>query len=461
MRPKSTRGRNRRNPLTFSMRQKKKERSEIRKNAAPTILPPNLEDSAEDTTPDQSENHTHAETEIVSLAEEKTAQLSPVIAKATTSSDQNKKNLASDTLDIYDPARIFPYTNKRDGVTQKTIAEESKQWESLFDPQHSFGSFQHAIAKPVASYQYFYKGKWPLDTKDIMGMVPPNGNADRTTKFLFPSAPDPTLPDLEQLEQYINAPLRQEEEPISMESSMASLGQIEILPCASLSSFPKYKIAAAKNDQSLWKDRLELLNTIQQQGFREEWNGTQNAYSLSKTARLKRKAEKLKREASVHSHTTRADYKSHLVNIEPDIMFQEEEQSSLASLEDETYDINEKEDMEKQIKEKPELKRRTRLSFLLFVFGFAFPPLWVIGALYTPTMPRTSFCQKVDQKWRRCSRQALFVFMILVAAVVVLVLALKPQAVGLRNSNEEGYKEERVVFDENDSNIAGRQQQIR
>jgi hypothetical protein len=458
-RSKSIKSRNRsvrRNPLTFSMRQKKKERSEVRKNNASSVMADyldNCDNNAEGTLPDQSENSIHIE------ASEN------LFSKATTLSHHyNSKTLISDTLDMYDLTNIFPYTNKSHETSQKTFAEESKQWESLFDAQHSFGSFQHTISKPVASHQYFYKGKWPLDTKDITGMAPSKHNNNKNATFLFPSVPDPTLPNMEHLEQLVNAPLVQDEEPISLEGSMASIGQIEILPCASLSSFPKYKLGAVENDQSLWKDRLELLNTIQQQGFREEWNGTLSGpNTLSKTARLKRKAEKMKREALMQPTTkdqernTNDMHRSHLVAMEPDTMHQEDEehyQSSLASIEEGQDVLYYNKDVEKQIKEVPEIKNRTRLSFLLFAYGFFFPPLWVIGALYSPSIQRTSSCQKIDKKWRKYSRHALFVFMILVAAVVVLLLALKPQSIGFRNSSEGGYQEERVVFDENDSNIA-------
>ncbi|KAL7311581.1 hypothetical protein PS15m_009322 [Mucor circinelloides] len=499
-----------RNPMSFSMRQKKKERSEVRNNASCNDSSPPL--SAHEECPSPIQFELTAEIENLSPVLEETATHQSPEAQKSTIKPTTIKYL-SKTLD---PAAIFPYSNKPHETRQKTIAEESRQWESLFDPQHTFGSFQTSIAKPVSSQQYFYKGKWPLDQEDIIGMIPktkkalyrqnsatttPNLSmidAERasTTAFAFPTVPSPTLPDKKQLELHIDPVLQDNEN----DSFPQSGSQIEILPCPSLTQFPKYK---KSENEVLWKDRLELLKTIQHQGFREDLNGTLNTGKKESAAvrlqrQLKRKAGKIKRETLADSSTEEEeeddDDNEHncnianttedgtlLVAVEPDTMpadfsmpENKEEQdtssslhateSSLVSLDDEWENISFKppcsvKDVDLEIQtskqETVEIKRRNRPTFLLFAYGFLFPPLWIIGALYSPSssLQRTASSKKIDRKWKNYSRNAFFVFAVIVATIIVLILVLKPQAVGFRSSSEQIYPEDRIVFDENDVHI--------
>ncbi|CEP12115.1 hypothetical protein [Parasitella parasitica] len=507
--------------MSFSVRQKKKERSEIRKNAS------NKDSSAPLSAYEEHPSPIHME-EAADIEN-----LSPVMEKSdlqhssTVQQNDTIPSITSKAKDInfipnlgkkYDPAVIFPYSNKPHETRKKTIAEESKQWESFFDPQHTFGSFQTSIAKPTTSQQqYFYKGKWPLDQEDILGMIPrpkkltaqqPNNSSATTTPnlsivereaiattttFAFPAVPSPTLPDRKQLELHIN-PILQDNESDNLFPKSGS--QIEILPCPSLTQFPKYK---KSENEVLWRDRLELLNKIQQCGFREELNGTQNSKRMESAAtrlhrQLKRKAEKIKRETLMDSSTEEEDDEETdehncndvnavedetlLVAMEPDTLVmgstvkkQEQDtasslhthqhESSLVSLNDEWENISFKPpysikdvDLEKQEQAPPvEIKRRNRPTFLLFAYGFMFPPLWIIGALYNPSssLQRTTASKKIDRKWKNYSRNACFVFTIIVAVVVVLILVLKPQVVGFRNSSEQIYQEERVIFDESET----------
>ncbi|KAL9539224.1 hypothetical protein MBANPS3_010391 [Mucor bainieri] len=484
-----------RNAISFSMRQKKKERSEVRNNASCSDSSPPLSAHEECPSPIQFEDTVSNEN------------LSPVMEEtATHQSPATKKSAIIPTTLKHlpkqlDPAAIFPYSNKPHETRKKTIAEESKQWESLFDPQHTFGAFQTSIAKPVSSQQYFYKGKWPLDQEDILGMVPkpkkrlqqqnsatttPNlsiidGEGASTAAFAFPTVPSPTLPDKRQLELHINPVLQDTENDIFDDSFPRSSSQIEILPCPSLTQFPKYK---KSENEALWKDRLELLKKIQHQGFREDLNGTLDTGNKESAAarlqrQMKRKAEKIRRETLVDSSTEEenedSDENEHncnianttedgtlLVAVEPDTMLvdfstlnDEKAQdtasslhtvqpyeSSLVSLDDEWENISFKPpgsvkdvDVENEASKQDavEIKRKNRPTFLLFAYGFLFPPLWIIGALYNPS----SSLQRTTS----------------IAAIVVLILVLKPQAVGFRSSSDQIYQEERIVFDENDAHI--------
>ncbi|KAK4512361.1 Translationally-controlled tumor protein [Mucor velutinosus] len=505
-----------RNPLSFSMRQKKKERSEVRNNASYNASSPALPAHEECPSPIQCEYTVSNES------------LSPVMEEtATHQSLATQKPAAIPATPKQPPKRldsaaIFPYSNKPHETRKKTIAEESKQWESLFDPQHTFGSFQTSIAKPVSSQHYFYKGKWPLDQEDILGMIPkpkktlhqqnsatttPNlsivdGDGASTAAFAFPTVPSPTLPNKKQLELHINPVLQDNENDIFDDSFPKSGSQIEILPCPSLTQFPKYK---KTENEVLWKDRLELLKKIQHQGFREDLNGTlsignQESAAVRLQRQIKRKAEKIMRETLVYSNTEEdedndenehncnianaAEKGTLLVAVEPDTMLVDfstlhtkEEQdtvsslhsiqpyeSSLVSLDDEWENISFKPpcsvkdvDIENQASKQDlaDIKRKNRPTFLLFAYGFLFPPLWIIGALYSPSrsLQRTASSKKIDQKWKNYSRNAFFVFIVIVATIIVLILVLKPQTVGFRSSGDQIYPEERIVFDENNAHI--------
>lgn len=505
--------------MSFSMRQKK-ERSEVRNNASCSDSSPPLSAHEECPSPIQFEDTVSIEN-LSPVMEETATHPSPTTQKSAILMPATPKHLPK----RLDPAAIFPYSNKPHETRKKTIAEESKQWESLFDPQHTFGSFQTSIAKPVSSQQYFYKGKWPLDQEDILGMIPkprkslhhqknsetatPNmstidGEGASIAAFAFPTVPSPTLPDKKQLELHINPVLQDNENDMLHDSFPRSSSQIEILPCPSLTQFPKYK---KSENEMLWKDRLELLKKIQHEGFREDLNGTLNTGNKeSATVRLqrqlKRKAEKIKRETLVDSSTEEENEDDEenehncnianateggtlLVAVEPDTMLvdfnstqNKEEQdtasslytirpyeSSLVSLDDEWENISFKppcsvkdidvENQPSKQEEAVEIKRRNRPTFLLFAYGFLFPPLWIIGALYNPSssLQRTTSSKKIDRKWKNYSRNAFFVFLVIVATIVVLILVLKPQAVGFRSSSDQIYQEERIVFDENDAHI--------
>lgn len=422
-----------------------------------------------------------------------------------------------------DPAVIFPFSNKPHEARKKTIAEESKRWESLFDPQYTFGSFQHGITRPVN--QYFYRGKWPLDEEDIMGMIPKAakkrmshptdtplsvstnggcGEEQQPNNTLFPSVPSPLLPNLKQLELHMKDTLNDNE-------YTDGNTQIEILPCPSLSSFPNNKPI---ENEELYRERLELLKMLQTNGFDKELNdGTRDTpYKESAAARLqrqiKKKAVKMKRETLVDSSTEDEDNSSEAEEVqdenqsqiddefhglhvaiapqgkffpsspaaaaarvvveeelEPVIEEEQIEHSSLASIDDyeniSFHAVYDKEDCEKVeaaivVPVEPEAKRKNRPSFLYFAYGFLFPPLWIIGALYSPSsnLERTTASKKIDQKWKKYSRNALFIFITAVITSIVLILVLKPQAVGFRNSNGPNYENEWVVFDEVGTSVA-------
>ncbi|KAI8088659.1 uncharacterized protein BX664DRAFT_331039 [Halteromyces radiatus] len=76
-----------------------------------------------------------------------------------------------------------------------------------------------------------------------------------------------------------------------------------------------------------------------------------------------------------------------------------------------------------------------RPSFLYFLFGFLFPPLWIIGALY---MKRSEDkLAKADLQWKRRSQHALTLFLLAVLLIILSILIFKPSALGWRKSNKQ------------------------
>ncbi|KAG2207004.1 hypothetical protein INT47_008473 [Mucor saturninus] len=261
---------------------------------------------------------------------------------------------------------LFPHSNKYE-TKKKTIAEESKQWESLFDPQYTFGSFQHGIAKPVTDV--YYKGKWPLDEKDTR----PD------------TVEEPTLPDIQNI-QLMHRPTDNEAE-------------IEILP----RPFPKYD-KHTDETSCCSQDRLELRRILQEVGFNKKNDGTHNN--------------------PYKQYSTAARFQQQIINktkqMKQEIMLDHHDTIDSTSMEDlcEKSSFTNDEPTQQQ-------GRRNRASFLYFALGFLFPPFWLIGALYVPSSQRTS-----------------------AILITILVLIMKPDAVGFRNSNEDGYQHPRVVFDD-------------
>ncbi|GAA5814096.1 hypothetical protein MFLAVUS_007586 [Mucor flavus] len=280
----------------------------------------------------------------------------------------------------------------------KPIAEESKQWESFFDPQYTFGSFQSGISKPDE-----FKEKWHTASDNI------------------PST-SPRLPNLKQLQQHINTIDAQDD-------------TYRILP----RPFPSYN---KNTEQTLCKDRLQLLNIIQTVGFNKEKDITQS--DLSTTARLqlqwKQRTDQIKQDILLDSKglTKELDRLStddlSLDDMYQNISFSQYKKSVI---------VEEEEDIIPQ-------RRKNRVSFLYFAFGFMFPPLWFIGALYVPKHHQTEASKDIDKKWRVYSRNAFFMFLLLLVMISVLILILKPETIGFRNSLEGGYNADRVVFDEED-----------
>ncbi|OBZ81927.1 hypothetical protein A0J61_10023 [Choanephora cucurbitarum] len=447
-------------PRLFTPRQKKRQRSEIRK----TQYALSDNQAGRDSEPQIEGNSRRASIPALhqQIASSPTISFSNSHTSIRTSHTYHHVNY----LDINS---VFPYSNKGYEQGQKTLAEESKQWESFFDPQYTFGSFQYGIGKPPKPY--FYQGRWPLDQQDIHSVTPsmtrrkklqtktvvgqsPRIPLGHQSNLSFAALPNPTLPNKELLEPHTQ--ILSENDHLQNNSN----SQIAILPCPSSNSFPKYKNV---ENERLWKERLAMLRKIQEEGFSLQMNGTQSdPYGQSgKVTRLHQQliktATKIKNEVSVEMSVNDMETRLKEEEVGSVIQTPEMEQSGLFSLdmpisnEDNasliTLDENKPE--ERSIDEPLETRRKNRTSFVLFAFGFLFPPLWIVGTFYSPSSakPRTVVSKTIDEKWKKYSRNALCVLLLAFLSSFVLVATLKPKLLGFRNSNEKAYQADRVVFD--------------
>ncbi|GAA5806024.1 hypothetical protein EDC94DRAFT_622839 [Helicostylum pulchrum] len=299
-------------------------------------------------------------------------------------------------------------TDKIDKVPKSSSRpEESKQWESFFDPQYTFGSFQSGISKPDE-----FKEKWHTATSDN---IPSSGTS-------------PRLPNLKQLQQHINTIDAQDD-------------TYKILP----RPFPSYN---KNTEPTLCKDRLQLLNIIQTIGFNKEKDITQS--DLSTTARLqlqwKQKTDQIKQDILLEDSK---GLTKELDRLSTDDLSLDDMYQNISFSQSKNSVIIEGEEEENVVQR----RRRNRVSFLYFAFGFMFPPLWFIGALYVPKHDQTEESKDIDKKWKVYSRNAFFMFLLLLVIISVLILILKPETIGFRNSLEGGYNADRVVFDDDGEDV--------
>ncbi|KAI8377541.1 uncharacterized protein BYT42DRAFT_614213 [Radiomyces spectabilis] len=262
---------------------------------------------------------------------------------------------------------------------KEEVIKIGQRWETYFEPRFSFGS------------QAALQAKQPLEQPVIHKQENERDPEPEALSLIMSSAPTPTLPPIDQLKLLM---------PTQVDA------QVEILPCPSRAFLSNNM--QQRDHQQKWRERMDLLHTIHNQGFREANDATLWIPKAAAWQSLKAKAEQIKRDAK-----------------------------------NPFYHPPEEPDDAASLAENGEKKQSTcRRSFHYFVWGFLFPPLWVAGALYVSPHIRTSTNWLIDQQWKRRSRNAFACFLVVVAMIMVFILALKPSALGWRTSNIEGFEDQ-------------------
>ena len=265
--------------------------------------------------------------------------------------------------------------------------------------------------------------------------------------YLFSMVPDPLLPDLEQLKLLLTDMDDHDEDTRSDgESTAGSVRQIGSLPGSSISLHTR-----RTEEDASWEKRLNLLDTIQQTVFNEDLNGIrENPFQGSRAARIQRsirdKAEKIKKEAwidvkndsreNMAEESTKKDKESK----EKDLKFLSRISGLLGGYQEKAYAYEE---------ELQECKQKNRYSFLYFALGFLFPPLWILGATYSPkaSQQQTEASKDIDKKWKKYSRNALFIFLLIIVVTVIVMVIAKPASFGFRKTMGDQVHEDIVIFD--------------
>ncbi|KAI9280100.1 hypothetical protein BY458DRAFT_553508 [Sporodiniella umbellata] len=357
-----------------------------------------------------------------------------------------------------DPIVVFPHTNKPKGSRLSARRKEREQWDRFFDPQHTFENFTHQVTKPAIS-SYYYKGKWPLNPEDIVGLAPKQtkklskqantddgasiASAIEEDVYLMPAVPNPTLPNMKHLIRMGNIKDAEEEEKTKVRGlsrQQGSMRQVDIIPCPMKASYN------SKADEAMWQERLGLFNAIQHLVFSEIQDGTHgNQHEKSKTARIQRqikdKAEKIKKEAHVDkkyndSRETVVDEEikdMHVKEITIDFQGFKEKHATIDAVEAQ--------------QDRPS----SRQSFYLFAFGFVLPPLWLLNFSlgFRASNNQTEASKGIDKKWRKYSRNAFCIVFCTFAVTAVIIIVSRPGTVGFRQN--KGFIQENVVLFDDES----------
>lgn len=178
-----------------------------------------------------------------------------------------------------------------------------------------------------------------------------------------------------------------------------------------LPNLTESKNAWGPKDEKTLIERLELLKKMRAQPIEQE--NEQEQQEPSHTARWKRniseKAKQLCKEAQDN------DSQSVLSSLDPDEKNLDEEGATAKTF-------------------------GCRRSFLCFLFGFVFPPLWLFGAFYFSSHAnrQTSASRRIDRIWRRRSRIAFGIFTISLMIILVVIFVLNPESIGWRQSKLAG-----------------------
>ncbi|KAI9362772.1 hypothetical protein BD770DRAFT_407851 [Pilaira anomala] len=267
---------------------------------------------------------------------------------------------------------------------------QRQRWDAFFDPQYSFGAFVHNLSQEEQEEYEKYHHQRKLDR------LIDDGNY-----------------------HIKSPPLRESSDRISTITETSTAVVSPTLP--NLSSEPNNNRACwGPKDENALIERLELLKKMRAQPILASSKTTTTQDPSEEAgghaARWKRhiseKAKQLRKEATDDTSSTHS-------SMDPDEKQVDEESGAVTTT-------------------TTTKKYGCRRSFLCFLFGFLFPPLWLFGAFYCSGYAdqQTSASRRIDRVWRRRSRIAFGIFTIILMIILVIVFVLNPQSIGWRQSKE-------------------------
>jgi hypothetical protein len=289
------------------------------------------------------------------------------------------------------------------GNTLKNDASIQRQrWDAFFEPQYSFGAFVHGDQeekKDGHKYQHRKNIDQLVDDGNVLLKSPtPVSRASFTTENST-AAMTPTLPNLlDDRNSGGKDPAWGPTDEKTLIERLELLKKMRAQPTAVINDKEK-----AKEDQD---DQGENRKVGLDEKIKQEASQT--------TARWKRQiSEKAKQYCKEAKKSN--DSGSTISSLDPD------------------EKVTAEEDEENAAEEQPV---RCRRSFIWFMLGFLFPPVWLFGAFYISSQAnrQTSASRRIDHVWRKRSRIAFGIFTISLMIIMVIIFVLKPGSVGWRLS---------------------------
>lgn len=297
---------------------------------------------------------------------------------------------------------------------------QRQRWDAFFEPQYSFGSFVHGSNQPLDNAQEHKRnldrliddGNYLLDSaKSPRSSARPSVDVSRAST---PTAGimTPSLPCIDNSNNTYTD--RQKWEP---RDEKTLIERLELLK--------KIRAQPDVNSSQLDTNEQDLGNGSIMNNTTVSNNITAAAVARTATTRWKRqltqKAKKFCKDAQVDAASAVSSCSSSDVSYEKKRVAQDEEATTAIAPDTEHKKIC------------------CRRSFICFMLGFLFPPLWLWGAFYISSYAQrqTSASNRIDHIWRRRSRIAFGIFTITLMIVLVVIFVLKPETVGWRQSRQQ------------------------
>ncbi|KAI7871714.1 hypothetical protein BDF14DRAFT_1740251 [Spinellus fusiger] len=202
---------------------------------------------------------------------------------ATTTTTSQSLNKLNQTSTVHSSTLLLLLKN------QYINTKERQQWESYFDPQYTFESRtaeKHSSKKPDPSYLYT-----PQETQQTLQTLPGqkvpgtsvhlfDSSSYQSNTSMFSYVSSPILPDIDKLKVHGTAH--------TSAHAQSTTDQIEIVPSPSTFIKPRDRRQNTL-DEKKQIHRIELLNSIRQEGLLDENDTVRHPKGMSKTEKWQRR----------------------------------------------------------------------------------------------------------------------------------------------------------------------------
>ncbi|KAI9481402.1 MAG: hypothetical protein EXX96DRAFT_566577 [Benjaminiella poitrasii] len=296
---------------------------------------------------------------------------------------------------------------------------QKQRWDAFFEPQYSFGSFIHGSTEPL--------GNGDEHKKNVDRLID-----DGNRMLDYTKSPRPALGDA-------RPSIGHGSGTSTMLGTVSSGIMTPKIPFLVKDASQQARVPL---DEERLRERLELLKMIRMEpGGLDAVDTVDDSDPSPEGA-----AEKL---TEIIIYNPALGWKEQLVKKARQWRKEVEEEeenisvnsSKLSSLDPD--DVEKKTRMGEEEQEQQPVKNKSwlgyRSSFLYFLFGFVFPPIWLLGAFYMSSHAnrQTSASRRIDRLWSRRSRIAFCVFAASILSILIVLFLLNPKSIGWRFSRQQ------------------------